>query len=92
MRTLILDIFNKNTRGKRYSYFNTLVFSVSLIFFFPFSFVTAQQQLHGHVPLAIAQMHLQPISRMDSTKQLNLAISLPLRNLNTLNKSSSTNK
>jgi hypothetical protein len=39
-----------------------------------------RQQLHGHVPAAVAQMGLRPVGRLPSTEQLNLAIGLPLRN------------
>jgi hypothetical protein len=41
---------------------------------------TAQQILRGHVPEAIARLHLQPIGRLPETNRLNLAIGLPLRN------------
>jgi subtilase family serine protease len=40
----------------------------------------AQQVLHGHVPEAIARLHLQPIGRLPATNRLHLAIGLPLRN------------
>jgi subtilase family serine protease len=40
---------------------------------------TAQQILHGHVPEAIARLHLQPIGRLAATNELWLAIGLPLR-------------
>src|SRR6266700_3677039 len=36
------------------------------------------QQLHGHVPAATA--HLKAIGRLDPDKELNLALSSPLRN------------
>ena len=39
----------------------------------------AQQILPGHVPEAIARLHLQPIGRMAATNELWLAIGLPLR-------------
>ncbi len=38
------------------------------------------QTLHGHVPPAISRFHLQPLRDFEPTNQLNLAISLPLRN------------
>jgi len=41
----------------------------------------AQQILPGHVPEAIARLHLQPIGRMAATNELWLAIGLPLRDL-----------
>ena len=39
----------------------------------------AQQILPGHVPEAIARLHLQPIGRLAATNELWLAIGLPLR-------------
>lgn len=47
--------------------------------------VYGQQLLHGTVPANIARLGLKPICRLDSTKQLNLAICLPIRNETTLN-------
>ena len=42
---------------------------------------TAQtQQLTGDVPVAIAQLNLQPLGQLPNTNQLRLAIGLPLRN------------
>ena len=42
--------------------------------------------LHGHVPPAIARFHFQPINRLPATNHLNLAIGLPLRNQEALDK------
>ncbi len=39
----------------------------------------SKQIMYGHVPADIAKLRLQPISRLDSAKQLSFAISLPLR-------------
>ena len=39
-----------------------------------------QQTLRGHLPFAISALGLQPKGRLDSTKQLTLAIGLPLQN------------
>jgi hypothetical protein len=39
----------------------------------------AQQILHGHVPEAIARLHLQPTGRLAATNELWLALGLPLR-------------
>jgi hypothetical protein len=39
----------------------------------------SKQIMYGHVPADIAKLGLQPISRLDSAKQLSFAISLPLR-------------
>jgi hypothetical protein len=39
----------------------------------------AQQILHGHVPEAIARLHLQPKGRLAATNELWLALGLPLR-------------
>jgi subtilase family serine protease len=41
----------------------------------------AERQVIGsHVPTAVAELNLQPVSRLPATTQLNLAIGLPLRN------------
>src|ERR1700690_385898 len=45
-----------------------------------FSFAHAQQVIRGHIPSAISQFGLRPVGRMDSTKQMRIAIGLPLRN------------
>ena len=45
-----------------------------------------KQMLHEHVPPAIARFHLQAINRLPATNQLDLAIGLPLRNQDALNK------
>ena len=42
--------------------------------------------MHGHVPPAVARLHLQPMSRLPATNRLNLAIGLPLRNQEALSK------
>jgi kumamolisin len=43
--------------------------------------VAAERQvLHGHVPSALARFNLQPTGRLPVTKNLHLAIGLPLRN------------
>ena len=39
-----------------------------------------RQVLQGHIPLAVASLHLQPISALATSQHLRLAISLPLRN------------
>jgi subtilase family serine protease len=41
---------------------------------------SGRQMLHGHVPKAIARLHLQSVGLLTNTARLNLAISLPLRN------------
>ena len=41
---------------------------------------SGRQSLKGHVQPAVARLHLQPLGRLSATKQLNLAIGLPLRN------------
>jgi subtilase family serine protease len=40
----------------------------------------AQQTLHGHVPEAIARLHLQPVGRLPAQERLSLVVGLPLRN------------
>ena len=47
---------------------------------------TERQVLRGHVPEAVARLNLQPVGRLPATNRLNLAIGLPLRNTNALNK------
>jgi uncharacterized repeat protein (TIGR01451 family) len=42
--------------------------------------------LHGHVPHAVTKYNLQPIDRLPSTNRLDLAIGLPLRNRDALDK------
>jgi subtilase family serine protease len=39
-----------------------------------------RRSLSGHVPAAVSRLHLQSLGRLSATKQLNLAIGLPLRN------------
>lgn len=62
-----------------------MAFSISLgiALIFPFT-VAAQtlprQSLRGHVPEAVARLHLPPVGRLPATDRLNLAIGLPLRN------------
>jgi subtilase family serine protease len=43
-----------------------------------------RQTLHGHVPDAVAKLHLQSVGRLPATNLLHLGISLPLRNNDTL--------
>ncbi len=45
-----------------------------------------RQVLRGHVPAAVARLGLRPLGRLPATNRLNLAIGLPLRNTNALNK------
>jgi len=42
-----------------------------------------KQFLNGHVPPALARLHLQPIGQLPAANRLNLSIGLPLRNQNT---------
>ncbi len=53
---------------------------VVCLFFYFIANGYGQQILQGHVPDAISNLGLQPISRLDSTKYLYLTIGLPLRN------------
>jgi subtilase family serine protease len=39
-----------------------------------------RQVLQGHIPLAVASLHLQPVNALATSQRLKLAISLPLRN------------
>ena len=45
-----------------------------------------KQMLLGHVPPAVARLHLTPMNRLPATNRLNLAIGLPLRNQAALDK------
>ena len=45
-----------------------------------------KQMLRGHVPPAIARFHLRPLRLLPATNSLNLAIGLPFRNQDALNK------
>ena len=45
-----------------------------------------KQSLHGHVPPAVARLHLPPMDHLPATNRLALAIGLPLRNQEALNK------
>ena len=40
----------------------------------------SRQNFHGEVPEAVKQYGLQPLNRLESSKQLTLVIGLPLRN------------
>jgi hypothetical protein len=44
-----------------------------------------QQNLQGHVPKVVKKLGLQPVSRLNSKKQMKLVIGLPLRNREELN-------
>jgi Pro-kumamolisin, activation domain len=44
------------------------------------TFAAGMRVLPGHVPAAVARLHLQAIGRLPATTRLNLAIGLPLRN------------
>ncbi|HTA95472.1 MAG TPA: protease pro-enzyme activation domain-containing protein, partial [Verrucomicrobiae bacterium] len=48
--------------------------------------IVPRQFLHGHVPTAVGRFHLQSVDRVPATNHLNLAIGLPLRNQDALNK------
>jgi hypothetical protein len=47
---------------------------------------SSRKFLRGHVPSAIANFNLQPVERLPATNSLNLAIGLPLRNRDALDK------
>gem|GEM_PF-6860401 len=63
-------------------------FSVVLIFLIFMGLsstpIKAQQKIRGSVPRVITRLGLRPIGRLDSTKRLNLAICLPVRNKQSL--------
>jgi hypothetical protein len=63
--------------------------TATMVVLFPFmarAQGVGKQLLHGHVPPAVARLHLQPMNRLPATNRLNLAIGLPLRNQAELNK------
>ena len=53
------------------------IFSLGLV---PLGWTAESQTLHGHIPRAVAAMHLQSTGRLPSTNRLNLAFGLPLHN------------
>ena len=60
-----------------------------MVALFPFTTCAqgvGKQLLHGHVPPAVARLHLQPVNRLPATNRLDLAIGLPLRNQDGLTK------
>ncbi len=60
---------------------SVIVSAVALVFLVATPVAAAErQQLTGHVPEAVARLHLQPIGRLPATNQLALTIGLPLRN------------
>jgi uncharacterized repeat protein (TIGR03803 family) len=74
-----------NWPGLRFGTALTGVF-VGIILFGASAGAIDRQVLRGHVPSAVAKMNLQPVGRLPATNRLNLAIGLPLRNTNALNK------
>ena len=54
--------------------------------FSAFAQTAPRKFLRGHVPSAIARFNLQPISRLPATNRLDLAVGLPLRNQDVLDK------
>jgi subtilase family serine protease len=60
-----------------YWFFTVTVFLLQIVIAIQ---AEGQQQLYGTIPADIERMGLKPISRLDSTRQLHLAIGLPLRN------------
>jgi len=62
-----------------------LLVTFLLLQFYTVVIANGQQVLHGTVPANIGRLGLKPISRLDSTKQLNFAICLPVRNETELN-------
>jgi|GEM_PF-372783 len=46
----------------------------------PPALAAEMQQIHGHVPVTITKLNLQPLGRLPATTNLNLAIGLPVRN------------
>jgi uncharacterized repeat protein (TIGR03803 family) len=53
---------------------------IASIFFAMVASAAERQVLHGHVPEAVARLHLRPTGLLPATKRLHLIIGLPLRN------------
>ncbi len=65
---------------------SVIVSAVALVFLAATPAAAAErQQLAGHVPEAVAKLHLQPLGRLPATNHLHIAINLPLRNNDALN-------
>ncbi|HUJ72336.1 MAG TPA: protease pro-enzyme activation domain-containing protein, partial [Verrucomicrobiae bacterium] len=57
------------------------IWSISLLLLFTVVARAAERQvLHGHVPVAVTKLNLQPMGRLPYTNLMHLAIGLPLRN------------
>lgn len=57
-----------------------------LLFFARPAQAVERQTLHGHVPAAVAEYHLQPTGRLPAANQLHIVINLPPRDNETLSK------
>jgi subtilase family serine protease len=64
--------------------FRSSFWIIASILFAMVASAAERQVLNGHVPEAIARLHLQPLGRLPATNRLRLAISLPLRNRDAL--------
>ncbi len=64
--------------------FSWVVFSVFAFAIIAPARAAERQVLQGHEVRAVKELHLEPVGRLASTKNLNLVISLPLRNQGTL--------
>jgi len=62
------------TRANFFSLMLVLVLSVTE------AHAAERQTLHGHVPAAVGDFHLQPVGRLPAQERLSLVIGLPLRN------------
>jgi subtilase family serine protease len=62
------------TRANFFSLMLVLVLSVTA------AHAAERQTLHGHVPAAVGDFHLQPVGRLPAQERLSLVIGLPLRN------------
>lgn len=62
------------TRANCFSLMLVLVLSVTA------AHAAERQTLHGHVPAAVGDFHLQPVGRLPAQERLSLVIGLPLRN------------
>ncbi|HSY74779.1 MAG TPA: protease pro-enzyme activation domain-containing protein [Dongiaceae bacterium] len=78
---------NQNGGFQSRRLFFAAIIGIALLFPFVSSAQTVgKQMLRGHVPPAVGRFHLRPVSDLPTTNHLNLAIGLPLRNQDALNK------
>ena len=60
--------------------FNLIVVTFFVLVLVPRGWAAERQVVHGHIPRVVTELHLQTVGRFPSTNRLRLAIGLPLRN------------